>query len=80
MDLNPLQIVPVEGPVPVSFAEDFRVDVAFRDSQTGEVFLDRTGENAVLVSELLQSLPAEALAQFVAETAPRMVAIAGGLA
>jgi hypothetical protein len=79
MNLNPYTVVPIPGEVSVAFAEDFRIEIAFCDPQTGEPVLDCTGEHAPLVSELLASLPAEVLAQLVYELAPRMVAVAKGL-
>jgi hypothetical protein len=79
MDLNPYNVTPIAGPVEVTFAEDFRISLAYVDSTTGQTVADYTGENSVLVSELLSSMPAEALAQMVRELAPRMVEIAKGV-
>jgi hypothetical protein len=77
MDLT-YTVEPIAGPVSVTFVEDFRVSLAFRDSATGEIVADYTGENSVLVSELLSTMPAAALAQLVYELGPRMVEIAKG--
>jgi hypothetical protein len=80
MDLNPYRVTPQAGPVSVAFAEDFRVEIAYVDSRTGEIVADYTGEHSMLVSELLSSMPAEVLAEMVYELAPRMVMIAKGVA
>ncbi|APW60482.1 hypothetical protein [Paludisphaera borealis] len=79
MDLNPLRITPLPGAVSIPFVEDFLIEVCFRDSATGAVVLDCTGEHGVKVSELLASLPTEVLAAFVNETAVKMVMVAKGL-
>lgn len=80
MDLRPYSIEPVPGPKTVEIKTDYLISVCFCDPETGVPILDRTGENAVLISTLLETLPSEALAKFVHETAPRMVALHGGLA
>jgi hypothetical protein len=79
MDLNPYKVAPIADPVQVTFAGDFRIELAYVDGRTGEVVADYTGENSMLVSELLSSLPAADLAQLVRELGPRMVAIAKGI-
>lgn len=78
-NLNPYKLEIVPGPVAVTFAEDFRVEIAFVDGRTNEVLVDCTGDNSVMVSDLLSSLPADVLAQLVYDLAPRMVAIAKGV-
>lgn len=79
MNINPYQITPVPDPVQVAFASDFKIEMAFVDPATGETVVDATGENAVLVSELMSSLPAPVLTQMVYELGPRMVAYAKGV-
>lgn len=79
MDVR-FKMTPVEGPATVEFARDFLVDVAFIDGDPREVVVDRTGEHAIRISELLSSLPGDVLAQLVSELAVRMVAIAEGVA
>jgi hypothetical protein len=78
LDLR-INITPINEPTPVTLARDHRIEVAFLDSTTGAVIEDCTGADAVLVSQLLTTLPPDALAQFVNETAARMVAIAKGI-
>lgn len=80
MDQTPHKITPVPGPKTIEIKTDYRIEIAFRDPDTGAVLADFTGQHAVLVSELLESLPSEALERFVRETAARMVALHGGLA
>jgi hypothetical protein len=78
MDLR-YAVTPVPGAVSVGFAQDFRIDVAFIDSRTGETIADFTGDRSVLMSTLLAAMPPEALRQFVEEVAVRMTALAEGV-
>lgn len=79
MDLR-YQVTPIPGAVAVQFAEDFRIEVAFVDSETDVVVADFTGANSILMSTLLAAMPPDALARLVDEVAVRMVAIAKGVA
>lgn len=79
-DLNPHSITPLPGPKTITVKSDYRISTRFVDATTGAVILDCTGDNAVTISELLETLPSEALARFVGETAVRMLMLAKGLA
>lgn len=78
MDLR-YKITPIPGAVSIPFTEDFKLEVAFLDSSTGQTIVDHTGSNAILMSTLLASMPPDVLEQFVIEVGARMAAIAGGI-
>lgn len=78
-DLNPHSVTPIPGAIAITVKSDYLISTCFRDPTTGEVREDCTGENAVLVSTLLETLPSEALAKFVEETCVRMLTLAKGL-
>ena len=80
MDLRPYSIEPVPGPKTITIKQDYRISLCFRDPATGAVILDCTGENSVLMSDLLENLPSGKLAVFAGDNAPRMVALHAGLA
>jgi hypothetical protein len=69
----------IPGEVAVTFPEDHRIDLAFLDSTTGQILVDRSGDKSVLMSTLLAAMPPDVLTQFVTEVAPRMVSILEGL-
>jgi len=73
------QMTPVAGPVTVTFADDFLIDLEFIDPATGETVYDFGGENAVHASQLLASLPPGALADVVRSQAVDLVKLAKGV-
>jgi hypothetical protein len=79
MDLNPYTLSSIPGPKPIVLKNDYKIEIGFRDSITGEMLVDCTGNSAVLVSDLLENLPSEALAALLFEVANRMVALAKGV-
>lgn len=78
-DLNPHSITPIPGPKTITVKSDYLIDTCFCDPETGEAVLDCTGDNAVTISELLETLPSEALAKFVESTAVQMLMLAKGV-
>lgn len=80
MDVNPFKITPIPGPKTVTLKTDYLIDACFLDPETGSVIEDSTGENSVLMSTLLETLPSEALAVFVDRNAVEMVRLLKGLA
>lgn len=80
MNLNPFYVIPIPGAVNVTFAQDFEIQVSFIDSSTGQLLLDCSSPGkTVLMSQLLSSMPADALFELVYEQAARMVEIAKGV-
>lgn len=77
MDVR-FSMTPIEGPATAEFPEDYRIDITFLNK--GEVVFDASGENALLVSEVLASLPAEELAEIVRDRAIELVKRARGIA
>lgn len=63
MDLR-FSMTPTGSPVSVNFPSDFKVDLAFVDSNTGEVLHDFTGDKALLVSAMIAETPAEVIQEF----------------
>lgn len=79
LDLTPFTITPTDEPVSIGFTTDFAIEIAFRDSSTGEIILDLTGDKKILMSSLLGMMTVEALHAFVEGVAPQMVALAEGI-
>ena len=80
MDLNPYKITPIPGDKTITIKSDYLIEVGFCDPETGELRADCTDGNAVLMSELLETLQSEKLATFVDQNAAAMVALLKGLA
>lgn len=78
MDLK-YKITPIPGDKTITIKSDYRIEILFLDSVTGAVVLDCAGENAVLISELLELLQSEKLAAFVDGAAVSMVMIFKGV-
>lgn len=79
MNIN-ISVTPVAGPVSVEFDNDFVDDIAFLAPGTNDVVVDCTGENALHMSELLASLPPDALMGVVRERVVELVKLARGIA
>ena len=67
------------GPVSIPFAADRRVEVRFVDSTTGDVIEDCTGDNAILMSDLLANLPDDKLDELSEAIAIEAIKIIKGL-
>ena len=80
MDLNPLKITPIPGDKTITIKSDYLIEVCFCDPETGDAIVDCTGANAVLISDLLETLPSGKLAAFVDQAAAAMVALFKGVA
>jgi len=80
VDLNPYKITPIPGDKTITIKSDYLIEIGFCDPETGEVRVDCTGDNAVLMSDLLQELPSPKLAAFVDRNAAPMVMLFKGVA
>lgn len=79
MDYCPYALSAIPGAKSVVLKNDWKIEVVFLNSATGEVLADCSGDAAILVSDLLENLPSEALAALLSEVAPRMAALSKGL-
>lgn len=72
-NLNPLTITAVPGSTTVTFAQDFDIEIGYKDAATGAMLLDHTGANKIKASALLPLIPSDQLADLLRQLTPSLV-------